>query len=289
MDTIALFGGSFDPPHIGHEAIIKALTKFEYIDKVIIVPTYLNPFKSEFHADAALRTKWLKEIFGGFDKVEICDYEVSQKRQVPTIETVLHLLKSCKKIYLIIGADNLEKLHKWKEYEKLRELVTFIVATRDDIEIPVGFKKLKIDQKISSSELREKIDTNKLPRICKDEIYNFYKEHRLQNRIEKITQVLDKNKAENIEAFDLRDKNYFVDYAVIASSLGPKHTLALLDYLKKELKPAETFNNVDESPEWIVIDLGDILIHIMTPEYRVKYDMESFLSSLAEGKEGSTL
>ena len=100
------------------------------------------------------------------------------------------------------------------------------------------------------------------------------------NRIEKITSVLDKNKAESIEVFDLRGRDYFVDYAIIASSLGQKHTTALLDHLKKELKPEEHFNNVDESGDWVVIDLGDILIHIMTPEYRVKYDMETFLSEL---------
>jgi ribosome-associated protein len=111
----------------------------------------------------------------------------------------------------------------------------------------------------------------------------------MQNRIETIVSVLDKNKAENIEVFNLKDKNYFVDYAIIASSLGTKHTLALLDHLKKDLKPAEKFNAVDESGDWIVVDLGDILIHIMTPEYRVKYDMESFLSKLADGKEGEAL
>jgi ribosome-associated protein len=101
-------------------------------------------------------------------------------------------------------------------------------------------------------------------------------------RIEKITHVLDMNKAEAIEVFDLREKNYFVDYAIIASSLGTKHTTALLDHLKNGLKPEENFNNVDESGDWVVIDLGDVLIHIMTPEYRVKYDMETFLSELGE-------
>ena len=111
----------------------------------------------------------------------------------------------------------------------------------------------------------------------------------MQKRIEKIIDVLDKNKAEAIEAFNLSEKNYFVDYAIIASSLGPKHTTALLDHLKNALKPEETFNNVDESGDWIVADLGDILIHIMTPEYRTKYDMERFLSDLAQGKEGDTL
>jgi len=103
-----------------------------------------------------------------------------------------------------------------------------------------------------------------------------------KKRIEKITAVLDKNKAESIEVFDLRDRDYFVDYAIIASSLGQKHTLALLDHLKKELKPDEHFNNVDESSDWVVVDLGDIIIHIMTAEYRVKYDLESFLSKIGE-------
>ncbi len=102
----------------------------------------------------------------------------------------------------------------------------------------------------------------------------------MQNRIQKIADTLDKNKAESIEVFDLRDKNYFVDYAIIASSLGQKHTTALLDHLKNDLKPEEHFNNVDESGDWVVVDLGDILIHIMTPEYRIKYDMETFLGAL---------
>lgn len=107
----------------------------------------------------------------------------------------------------------------------------------------------------------------------------------MNNRMQKITDVLDKNKAEAIEVFDLREKNYFVDYAIIASSLGTKHTTALLDHLKKELKPEENFNNIDESGDWVVVDLGDVLIHIMTPEYRIKYDMETFLTEL--GKETS--
>jgi len=111
----------------------------------------------------------------------------------------------------------------------------------------------------------------------------------MQKRIDKIITVLDKHKAQSIEAFDLREKNYFVDYAIIASSLGTKHTVALLDHLKNELKPEETFNYIDESGDWVVADLGDILIHIMTPEYRVKYDMESFLVALADGKEGEAL
>ncbi len=106
----------------------------------------------------------------------------------------------------------------------------------------------------------------------------------MKTRIDNITNILDKHKAENIEVFDLSQKEYIVDNAIIASSLGQKHTLALLDHLKKELKPEETFHYVDESGDWVVIDLGDILIHIMTPEYRIKYDLESFLAEVVEKK-----
>ncbi|MDX1296268.1 MAG: ribosome silencing factor [Sulfurimonadaceae bacterium] len=107
----------------------------------------------------------------------------------------------------------------------------------------------------------------------------------MQERIEKISEVLDKNKAEAIEVFDLRGRDYFVDFVIIASSLGERHTEALLDHLKKGLKPDEHFLGVDVSGEWIVVDLGDILIHIMTPEYRNKYDMESFLGDLMKERE----
>ncbi len=268
METVALFGGSFDPPHIGHEAIVKALLGLKEIDKVIIIPTFLNPFKSKSFTSATTRLKWLKEIFNEFKRVEVSDYEVKQEQKVPSIRSVKHFLKRYKKIYLVIGADNLASLDKWERHSELKELVTFIVASRDGIEIPKEFLTLTIDEKISSTQIRR---------------------NKLETRIENITNSLDKNKAEGIEVFDLRNKNYFVDYAIIASSLGVKHTAALLNHLKDDLKPAETFNNVDESGDWIVIDLGDILIHIMTPEYRVKYDMESFLSSLAKGKEGEAL
>jgi len=111
----------------------------------------------------------------------------------------------------------------------------------------------------------------------------------MKDRVQSIIDVLDKHKAEAIESFDLREKDYFVDYAIVASSLGSKHTTALLNHMKSELKPAEHFNHVEESSDWVVVDLGDVLIHIMTPEYRVKYDMESFLSNLANGKEGEVL
>ena len=106
----------------------------------------------------------------------------------------------------------------------------------------------------------------------------------MNKRIERIIALLDDKKAENIQVFDMSDKNYFVDTVIIATTLGERHGIALLDDLKTTLKGAgEEFLNVDPSSgEWVVVDLGDILVHLMTPEYRAKYNIEEFLSGLEE-------
>jgi nicotinate-nucleotide adenylyltransferase len=177
MKTIALFGGSFDPPHIGHKAVVEAVLKLKDVEEVVVMPTFLNPFKNSSHAPSDLRLKWLREIFSGKKNVKVSSYEVDKNKKVPTIETVKHLLNKYKKIYLVIGADNLSKLHKWEKFCELEELVTIVVAKRDNIPIDTKFLKLDIDADISSTKLREQIVISKLPKECAKEIEKFYKEY----------------------------------------------------------------------------------------------------------------
>ncbi len=155
MKIVALFGGSFDPPHIGHEAIVKAALNFKDIEKVVIMPAFLNPFKSHSHHSAEQRFAWLKEMFQEYNNVEISNFEIAQKKQVASIYSVLHLLKYYKKLYLIIGADNLADLKRWHRYEELKSRVTFLVATRNNILIPKSYLTLQIDENISSTQIRQ--------------------------------------------------------------------------------------------------------------------------------------
>jgi ribosome-associated protein len=107
----------------------------------------------------------------------------------------------------------------------------------------------------------------------------------MEERIKKIVDVLDFNKAEDIETFDLSGKGYIVNSVVICTALNNKHSLALLNHLKNELKPAgEEFIRTEEEGDWIIADLGDILIHIMTQAHRDKYSLEDFLTNFQEAK-----
>ncbi len=141
------------------------------------MPTFLNPFKSAFSAPAQQRLLWLREIFASYEDVIVSSYEVDLATQTPTIQSVEHLLEEYEKVYLVIGADNLEKLHTWHRFDTLAKKVTFIVVTRDDVEIPAAFERLQVDIAVSSTQLRKDIDINKLPRQNAEEIAQFYKEN----------------------------------------------------------------------------------------------------------------
>ena len=254
---VAVFGGSFDPIHEGHIEIIKEALSTLNIDKLFVVPTYLNPFKKHFYFSEKERLKLVKEKLKNFDKVEIIDYEIKQKRAVPTIETIEYLKNEYElhdKIYLIIGADNLKNLTKWKNYDKLQKLVEFVIATRDNIPIPKNYKTLNINKNISSTRIR------------------------MEDKIEKIVNLLDEKKAENIQVFDMTNSDYIVDSVIIATTISDKHGFALVDYLKPLLKKLGEKNiHLEQSDNWSVIDTGDMLIHLMSSDYRAKYNIEEFL------------
>ena len=107
-----------------------------------------------------------------------------------------------------------------------------------------------------------------------------------QQTINLIKQILENKKGENIEIFNLKDTDYFVDHVIIATAFVDKHALALLDSLKKELKQkGESFFHIDEeNPNWIVADLGDIIVHIFTENQRKKFNLEEFLAKMAMQK-----
>jgi len=100
----------------------------------------------------------------------------------------------------------------------------------------------------------------------------------LENRIKKIIEVLEDKKALEIDTFDLSGKGYIVDKVVIATSLNNKHTMALVAILKDELELInEEVLRTQEDQDWSVIDLGDIMIHVMQKSQREIYNLEDLL------------
>ena len=182
---IAVFGGSFDPVHIAHKKVVQAALKNLDIDKIIIVPTYLNPLKKDFLFNPKTRFELLKKVFSNHKKVEISDFEINQKKLSYTYETIRYIKKLYKpiKIYFIIGEDNLKSLHKWHNIEELKNNLEFIVAKRVGYEVEnIEFKTLDIDINIdiSSTKLREKLDLNLIPKEIWEDLKNLTKKENFE-------------------------------------------------------------------------------------------------------------
>jgi len=178
MKTVALFGGSFDPPHIGHIAIVDKLLSAEDISHVVVMPTYLNPLKKCFFAPATTRLKWLQTIFKNRCGVEVSDWEVKQNKKVPTIQTARMLLKSYDKVFVVIGADNFATLNRWQNYMELHNIVEFIVVTRDTIVLPKKLRTIPLAVAVSSTALRKQLQKEHLPKEVANEIEMLYKKEK---------------------------------------------------------------------------------------------------------------
>lgn len=323
--NLAIFGGSFNPPHSGHRAIIECALRCEFIDFLIVLPNFKNPLKSDnepFLSDkerfsalesvvreavdlSQIKAKIYKkaptkaQIDSVADSAQkshnsrkiilISNYEIIQKKPSFAIHSILHFknLYAPKNLYFIIGADILDELEKWHRIDEIRPNARFIVATRGEIPIPSEFLRFEVSQNISSSAIRnQKNGTNLANLNLKNGAKNLDILHSIddrfaRNRLESIINLLDSKKAENIALFDLRETPYITSFVVIATSLADKHSFALLDTLKTELKAnGETFYSTDEdSGDWIIADLGDIMIHIFTENHRKKFNLEEFLSN----------
>jgi ribosome-associated protein len=94
---------------------------------------------------------------------------------------------------------------------------------------------------------------------------------------EKIAATLDTNKAEQITTLALAGQCSFADYMIVASGRAPRHVSALADYVTEMLKktgmPPLSVEG-KESGDWVLIDAGDIVVHIFRPEIRQFYNLE---------------
>ncbi len=287
--TIALFGGSFDPPHKGHQLIVEKALENLQIDQLFVVPAYLNPFKTSTLADAHTRFLWCQTLFDSMERVKVDDYEIKEGKSTVTSQSVKHFNQAYDVKYLIIGSDNLSSLTKWHAFEWLNEAVTWVIATRENHHLDTdelrSWELLPIEAPMSSTQIREEKDLKFIDEKIRTSVKHILEgqHHMTIDERTGIVSILDDKKAEEIEVFNLEDADYIAKRVVIANSLNGKHTIALFEHLKKELKAqGDGFLASDTSDEWAVGDLGDILVHIMIPEYRQRYSLETFLSELVE-------
>ena len=134
---IGFFGGSFNPLHNGHIIMLKSFIDILNLNKCILIPNHVSPFKSknqyQLFSDED-RINILKKTFHNNDKVEIWDHEIKKGGVSYTIDTLNHA-KSIfpnDELYWLIGRDHVETFHKWKDWKDILNLVKIAIVNRDN-------------------------------------------------------------------------------------------------------------------------------------------------------------
>ncbi len=131
---IGLFGGTFNPVHIGHlRAALEVKEGFD-LDQVILIPAALPPHKMPGEvADAADRLHMLNQALEDSPGLTISDVELKRSGPSYTIDTVQHFkhtLPDQSRIYLIMGMDAFLEIDTWKSYDELLLQIPFIIINR---------------------------------------------------------------------------------------------------------------------------------------------------------------
>jgi len=166
VQRIGLFGGSFDPVHLGHLLIAQAACEELQLDRLFFIPAAQSPFKPDrVLAPGRVRLRLLRLALAGNTRCAIDDQELRRGGVSYTIDTVRNyrVRYPDAQLFYLIGADHVGTLPQWRQADELAELAEFVVVRRPGVDVvalpgqfririlegfPVGF---------SSSQVRERV------------------------------------------------------------------------------------------------------------------------------------
>jgi nicotinate-nucleotide adenylyltransferase len=133
MKRLGLFGGSFDPVHLGHLLVAHAAREELALDRLFFIPAAQSPFKPDRRPTPAhQRLRLLRLALSGQPWCELDEQEISRGGVSYTIETVRHYARCFPgvQLFYLIGADHAPLLPKWRDAEALAGLAQFVVIPR---------------------------------------------------------------------------------------------------------------------------------------------------------------
>lgn len=166
---IGLFFGSFNPMHIGHKVIASYMQEFSDLEKVIFVVSPENPLKqkksllNQYH-----RLQIIRAELEDNPKLAVSDIEFNMPTPSYTIDTLVRFKEDYpqNEYGLIMGADNLQGFHKWKNYEQILENYSIYVYPRPGFEVNRAHQNIHVvhgvpQMEISASFIRNAIKDGK--------------------------------------------------------------------------------------------------------------------------------
>lgn len=170
MKKIGIYGGTFDPIHMGHLITAELVKEIRKLDKVVFVPAYIAPHKQdEKTAPGKDRIEMVKLAIEGCRNFSSSNFELKKKGISYTIDTIREFKKKNYDVELIIGYDNMIGFHKWKDPDDIIKLARVVVLPRQSSDDPRArndyFDLVEFVStphiELSSTEIRSRIKNKK--------------------------------------------------------------------------------------------------------------------------------
>jgi nicotinate-nucleotide adenylyltransferase len=166
VQRIGLFGGSFDPVHLGHLLVAQAAIEELGLERVFFIPAAQSPFKPERQlTPASARLRLLRLALAGKSNCEIDEQEIRRGGISYTIDTVCDYARRFPgaQLFYLIGTDHVPKLPQWREADQLAGLAEFVVVPRPGeatVVFPAPFRGRTLTGfplGVSASQIRERV------------------------------------------------------------------------------------------------------------------------------------
>lgn len=131
--NIGIYGGTFNPVHLGHVNMLSRAVKAAKLDRVLVVPDRIPPHKAaQSLASGRDRLRMCRIAFRDIEEAEICDWELKREGKSYSVITLRHFKEAFPgdRLYFIMGSDMLISFHKWYCYEEILSLAGLICISR---------------------------------------------------------------------------------------------------------------------------------------------------------------
>jgi nicotinate-nucleotide adenylyltransferase len=170
VQKIGIFGGTFDPPHLAHLSLTELAAQRLDLDLVYFIPTFNHPLKDNMEiSPIEVRFEMMAAAIRDYPKFRVSSIEVDRGEISYTVDTLRDFARYEKlnkaQLYLILGSDNINEFHLWKDPDQIFKMAQVVVLRRpgslqqsglDTYKNEIVFLDLPL-MDISSTEIREKI------------------------------------------------------------------------------------------------------------------------------------
>lgn len=197
---LGLFGGTFDPPHVGHLVVAQEVVERLSLDRILFLVAGLPPHKlGDVLSPPLLRAEMTRAAVADNPLFEVSEVELDRGGPTYTVDTLRHIRAAYPdaELYFLLGADQLAEFHEWQEPEGIAELATLVAVGRAGVDpdqlspVDLGsgkgltFMSLAVTRvDISSSEVRSRVREGRSIRyLVPEAVRRIIETHRLYRSI----------------------------------------------------------------------------------------------------------